>query len=240
MKVSIDELYGFLDDLKKLNSIPAAGMTPPQTNMVIVPEMSVELENNEIKVVGREDYLPRLRIVKQYEDMLEKPGLEEDDRKYLKEKLLAAQTLIASLAKRQDTLRGITLLIAEKQSEFFRNGEEYLKPMTMAEVAAALDLHETTVSRAVNGKYIATPQGLKELRYFFSSGVKNDDGEDVSSRAVKVRIREIIEDENPAKPYSDAAIADMLEGEGLNVARRTVAKYRESMNILPTNLRRRH
>ena len=240
MKVSIDELYGFLDDLKKLNSIPAAGMTPPQTNMVIVPEMSVELENNEIKVVGREDYLPRLRIVKQYEDMLEKPGLEEEDRKYLKEKLLAAQTLIASLAKRQDTLRGITLLIAEKQSEFFRNGEEYLKPMTMAEVAAALDLHETTVSRAVNGKYIATPQGLKELRYFFSSGVKNDDGEDVSSRAVKVRIREIIEDENPAKPYSDAAIADMLEAEGLNVARRTVAKYRESMNILPTNLRRRH
>ncbi len=240
MKISIDELYGFLDDLKKLNSIPAAGMTPPENNTVIVPEMSIELENNEIKVLGREDYFPRLRIVKQYEDMLAKPDLNEEDRKYLKEKLLAAQALIASLAERQDTLREITLQIAGKQTEFFRYGEEYLKPMTMAEVAAALDLHESTVSRAVNGKYIATPQGVKELRYFFSSGVKNDDGEDISSRAVKARIKELIESENPAKPYSDAAIAEMLESEGLNVARRTVAKYRESLNIPATNLRRRH
>lgn len=240
MKISIDELYGFLDDLKKLNSIPAAGMTAPQNNVVIIPEMSVELENDEVKVIGREDYMPRLRIVSRYEKMLEDPSLAEEDRKYLKEKLLAAQTLIASLAKRQDTLRAITLIIAQKQAEFFRSGEEYLKPMTMAEVAGILDLHETTVSRAVNGKYIATPQGLKELRYFFSSGVKSDDGEDVSSRAVKARIKDLIDNENPAKPLSDAAIANMLAAEGINAARRTVAKYRESMNIPATNLRRHH
>ena len=240
MKISIDELYGFLDDLKKLNSIPAAGFMPPQDNVVIVPEMVVELEDNEVQVIGREDYLPRLRINKQYLEYLDDPKLSEEDRKYFKEKLSAAQTLIESLAERQDTLRAVTLEIAQKQADFFRYGEEYLKPMTMNEVAEALDLHESTVSRAVNGKYIATPQGLKELRYFFSSGVRSDDGEDVSSRAVKARIREIIEYENPAKPYSDEKISQMLAAEGINAARRTVAKYRESMNIPATNLRRRH
>ena len=153
MKITIDELYGFLADLKKLNSIPAAGMTDDRNNTVIVPEMSVELENDEIKISGREDYFPRLRISNYYEKMLDDPTLPEEDRKYLKEKLLSAQTLIALLAKRQDTLRAVTGMIAEKQSDYFRNGEEYLKPMTMAEVADALELHETTISRAVNGKY---------------------------------------------------------------------------------------
>ena len=151
-----------------------------------------------------------------------------------------SQSLIASMAKRQDTLRAITEIIAGKQAEFFRNGEEYLKPMTMAEVADALDLHETTVSRAVNGKYIATPYGLKELRYFFSSGVKTADGADISNRAVKARIKELIEDEDPGKPYSDEVISKMLAAEGVKVARKTVQKYRDSMNIPATNLRRRH
>ena len=240
MKITIDELYGFLADLKKLNSIPAAGMTDDRNNTVIVPEMSVELENDEIKISGREDYFPRLRISNYYEKMLDDPTLPEEDRKYLKEKLLSAQTLIALLAKRQDTLRAVTGMIAEKQADYFRNGEEYLKPMTMAEVADALELHETTISRAVNGKYIATPYGLKELRYFFSSGVKTDGGGDLSSHAVKARIRELIEEEDPAKPYSDEVISKMLAAEGVKVARKTVQKYRDSMNIPATNLRRRH
>ena len=240
MKITIDELYGFLADLKKLNSIPAAGMTDDRNNTVIVPEMSVELENDEIKISGREDYFPRLRISNYYEKMLDDPTLPEEDRKYLKEKLLSAQTLISLLAKRQDTLRAVTGMIAEKQADYFRNGEEYLKPMTMAEVADALELHETTISRAVNGKYIATPYGLKELRYFFSSGVKTDGGGDLSSHAVKARIRELIEEEDPAKPYSDEVISKMLAAEGVKVARKTVQKYRDSMNIPATNLRRRH
>ena len=240
MKITIDELYGFLADLKKLNSIPAAGMTDDRNNTVIVPEMSVELENDEIKISGREDYFPRLRISNYYEKMLDDPTLPEEDRKYLKEKLLSAQTLISLLAKRQDTLRAVTGMIAEKQADYFRSGEEYLKPMTMAEVADALELHETTISRAVNGKYIATPYGLKELRYFFSSGVKTDGGGDLSSHAVKARIRELIEEEDPAKPYSDEVISKMLAAEGVKVARKTVQKYRDSMNIPATNLRRRH
>ena len=112
--------------------------------------------------------------------------------------------------------------------------------MTMAEVADELDLHETTVSRAVSGKYLASPQGIREYKFFFSSGYKNSGGEDISSRGVKECIRELIAGENPSKPYSDAALVKLLEEKGLNIARRTVAKYRESMNILPTNLRRRH
>lgn len=245
MQISMETLYGFLDDLKKLNTIPAAGLTAAQTNMVIVPEMSIELENNELKVVGRENYMPRLGVVRKYAKMLEDPLLDEETCKYLKEKLLSAETLIAALAKRQDTLRAVTQIIARKQADFFRYGEEFLKPMTRVEVAEELGIDESTVSRAVgtekNGlKYLETPQGLKDYRFFFTAGVKNQSGEDISSRAVKARIKDLIEAENPAKPLSDAALADMLAAEGVNVSRRTVAKYRESMNILATNLRRRH
>lgn len=245
MHISMDTLYKFLDDLKKLNTVPAAGLTEAQDNQVIVPEMTIELENDEIKVIGCENYIPKLGVVRKYLKMLQDPALDDETLKYLKEKLLSAETLIAALAKRQDTLRGITLAIARKQADYFRYGEEFLKPMTRVEVAEELEIDESTVSRAVgtekNGlKYLDTPQGLKEYRFFFTAGVKNQEGDDLSSRAVKARIRDLIESENPAKPYSDAALADMLAAEGVDIARRTVAKYRESMNIPATNLRRRH
>ena len=240
MKVSLNELYAMLDDLKKLNAVPAAGMSGNTQNSTVLPEMSIELENGEIKVSSRGQHLPRLTLVTSYLKLLEDPLTNEETRQYLREKLASAENLIKSLDLRQDTISRITDVIVRKQSEFFRYGVEKLQPLTMQEVADILEVHETTVSRAVSGKYLETPQGLLEYRFFFSGGYKNAEGGDVSSRVVKEKIRELIANENPRKPLSDAAIAAQLSADGLDVARRTVAKYRESMNIPATNLRRKH
>ena len=240
MKISLDELYAMLEDLKKLNAVPAAGMSSGTNSCTVLPEMSIELENGEVKVSSRGQHLPRLTLVTSYLKMLEDPLTNEETRQYLREKLASAENLIKSLDLRQDTISRITGVIAQKQGDFFRYGVEKLQPLTMQEVADILDIHETTVSRAVSGKYLDTPQGLLEYRFFFSGGYKNAEGEDVSSRGVKEKIRELIANEDPRKPLSDAAIAGQLSSDGLDVARRTVAKYRESMNIPATNLRRKH
>ncbi|MBE6367653.1 MAG: RNA polymerase factor sigma-54 [Lentisphaerae bacterium] len=240
MKISVEDIYSFLHDLQKLNRFPAAGLNISENSQIVVPEMSIILNNGQLSVDGREGFIPRLGLVKSYLKMLEDPTLPDDTIKYLKEKLASAESLIKSLELRQDTLTRITNVIARKQAGYFLHGSDAMQPMTMTEVAKELNLHETTISRAVAGKYLDTPQGLKEYRFFFSGGYKKSDGEDISSRSVKARIRELIDNEDPAKPLSDAAIEKELKSSGLNIARRTITKYRESMNIPPTNLRRRH
>jgi RNA polymerase sigma-54 factor len=240
MNITVEEIYSMLAELKKLNFIPAVGLENHERTIHAVPEMSIELENDYPAVNSRNTTLPRLGIVQQYLDLLEKPETPEETRHYLREKLANAENLLKSLELRQDTLTRITNVIAKKQADFFRYGIAHLQPMTMSEMAQELDLHETTVSRAVANKYLDTPQGLKEYRFFFSSGYKNASGEDISSRGVKEEIKQMIANEDPRKPLSDAAIAQKLADNGLDIARRTVAKYRESMNIPPTNLRRKH
>jgi len=240
MNVDIEEIYAMLSDLKKLNVIPAAGLGNSSSNVIAAPEMSIELVNGELLVSTREQYLPKLGLVGSYIKLLENPETPADTRQYLQEKLANAENLLRAMESRQDTLTRITQVIARKQADFFRRGIAFLQPMTMQEVAKELDLHETTVSRAVAGKYLDTPQGLKEYRFFFSGGYKNADGEDISSRGVKALIQSFIDEEDPRKPLSDQKISQKLSEHGLDVARRTVAKYRESMNIAPTNLRRRH
>ena len=240
MQISLDEVYGLINTLKTLNCIPTVGIDSRDRNMNVIPEMSIELENDQIVIHGHENMLPKLGLAGNYLKMLDDPNINDETRKYLREKLANAENLLKSLAQRQDTITRITQVIAEKQQNFFRFGVEFLQPMTMLEAAQMLDLHETTISRAVAGKYLDTPQGLLEYRFFFSNGYKNAEGEDVSSRGIKAIIRQLIDQENPAKPLSDAAIAAQLAAQGLNIARRTIAKYRESMNIAPTNLRRKH
>lgn len=240
MKISMEQLQHYLRDLRKLNSTPVQGMNFSAPVQAVIPEMSVEVVDDKIIVSGHEGAFPRLGIVKRYLQMLEDPNTPEDTRKYLREKLSAAENLIKSLDLREDTLRRLTDLIVQHQEDFFRYGIDKLQPMTMSEAAALLDLHESTVSRAAKDKYIDTPQGVFEYKFFFSSGYAAAGGEDLSSHAVKEKIRELIGNEDKRKPLSDAAISEILNGEGINVARRTVAKYRESMNILPTNLRRQH
>ena len=240
MKIPVEQVQKFMNDLRKLNSIPVRGLDLAEPVQTVIPEMVVKIVDGEICIYGHEGAFPRLGLVKRYQKMLEDPAVDEESRKYLQEKLAAAENLIKSLDLREDTLRRLTGVIVKHQADFFRNGMEYLQPMTMSEAAAELELHETTISRAVAGKSLDTPQGVLEYKFFFSGGYTAADGEDISSRAVKEKIRSMINGEDPRKPLSDEAISKLLAAGGLKVARRTVAKYRESMNILPTNLRRQH
>ena len=158
---------------------------------------------------------------------------------YLREKIRGARVFMRSLQQRQQTLLAIANEIVSRQEEFFRRGPEGLKPLIMAQIAEVVGLHVTTVSRAVSGKYMDTPQGLLEMKYFFTPGFQNSDGSSVSNEMVKESIREMIQGERATLPHSDQDIVTMLSERGVNVARRTIAKYRDQLGILPSHLRKR-
>src|SRR5216110_2664775 len=159
-------------------------------------------------------------------------------RNYIREKIRAGKFLIKSLHQRQQTILNIAKEIVKRQREFMEKGIAFLKPLTMVQVAEVVGVHETTVSRAVAGKYMQTPQGLFEMKYFFTSGLQTADGESMANTSVKEMIEEIFSNEDTTKPLSDQEVVKMLQDKGIVIARRTVAKYRGELNILPSNLRR--
>ena len=179
--------------------------------------------------------LPRVRLNQDYASMLGR----NTGHATLRAQLQEARWLLKSLEIRNDTLTRVARSIVERQSEFLEHGEESMRPMILRDIAAAIGMHESTVSRVTSGKYMHTPRGVFELRYFFSSHVEGADGSGTSSTAIRAKIRKLIKEENPASPLSDSRIAELLSGEGIPVARRTVAKYRESMGLAPSNERRR-
>jgi len=185
-----------------------------------------------------EEDLPRLRISSEYKDLLADRGENEELLLYLRDKIRGARVFLRSLQQRQQTLLAIGNQIVSRQEEFFKRGASALKPLIMAQIADAVGLHVTTVSRAVSGKYMETPQGLFEMRYFFTPGFQNSDGTAVSNEMVKGAIREMIDRESQRSPLSDQEIVVELEERGLKVARRTIAKYREQLGILPSHLRK--
>ena len=184
------------------------------------------------------DALPRLHISAEYEAMLEDPETAAEARKYLAEKIRSGKFVLDSLHQRRTTIRRIAEEIAAGQKEFFGHGISKLKPMTMGTVAAKLGVHETTVGRAVAGKYVKTPQGVFELRFFFTGGLQTADGGSISTEAVKEAVAKVIGREDVRKPLSDQAIAEKLNEQGLKVARRTVAKYREELGLPPAHKRK--
>jgi len=179
--------------------------------------------------------LPRVRLNQDYASMLGR----NTGHATLRAQLQEARWLLKSLEIRNDTLTRVARSIVERQSEFLEHGEESMRPMILRDIAAAIGMHESTVSRVTSGKYMHTPRGVFELRYFFSSHVEGADGSGTSSTAIRAKIRKLIKEENSASPLSDSRIAELLSGEGIPVARRTVAKYRESMGLAPSNERRR-
>lgn len=204
----------------------------------VVPDVTLSFSDGKPVIHLHNERLPRLRISRQYRRLMEDPSTPAATRAYIREKIRAGEQLIRSIYQRQDTLAGIAREIAERQRDFFERGPAGLRPMTMAQIAAALNVHETTISRAVSGKYMDTPRGVFPLRYFFSTGYQAADGRDVSNQAVKETIGELIEQEDVRAPLSDDTIARRLAERGLKVARRTVAKYREAMGIPPSHQRR--
>jgi RNA polymerase sigma-54 factor len=207
-------------------------------DLIVIPESDGDSDEGGFIVRLNEDELPRLRISNDYKELLAERGQNEELLLYLREKIKGARFFLRSLQQRQQTLLAIGNQIVSRQEEFFRRGASALKPLIMAQIADAVGLHVTTVSRAVSGKYMDTPQGLFEMRYFFTPGFQNSDGSSVSNEMVKGAIREMVDKESPRSPLSDQEIVTELEERGLKIARRTIAKYREQLGILPSHLRK--
>ena len=204
----------------------------------IVPDAQVFKSGNKWQVSLNEDGLPRLNINSHYRQMRKECG--KSERVYIEEKMKSAEWLIKSIQQRQNTIYRVTMCIVDKQCEFFEGGIEYLKPMVLRDIAKELSLHESTISRVTNGKYVHTPHGLLELKFFFNSAVSSSTkGGGVASEAVKRKINEFIRNENSKRPLSDQAIVSLLGETNVQLARRTVAKYREQLGIPPSNKRKK-
>ena len=205
----------------------------------VTPEVEIrKTAEGEYVVEMLRDGLPRLRISAEYEAMLEDPETAAEAKKYLAEKVRSGKFVMDSLHQRRETVRRLAEEIAAAQKEFFEQGISRLKPLTMGAVAEKLGVHETTVGRAVSGKYVRTPQGVFELKFFFTAGLKMADGESISTEAVKEAVAKVLGHEDVRKPLSDQAIAEKLKEQGFQVARRTVAKYREQLGVPPAHKRK--
>jgi RNA polymerase sigma-54 factor len=211
-----------------------------EETIYISPDIYVVKLGDDYEVVLNEDGLPKLRINAYYRDILSrKDPMENGTRQYIHDKLKSAAWLIKSIHQRQRTIYKVTSSIVRFQRDFLDNGIAHLKPLVLRDVAEDIQMHESTISRVTTNKYVDTPQGLFELKFFFNSAIQCLDGDSVSSESVKEHLRNIIKSENRARPYSDQEIAVMLKQHNINVARRTVAKYRETLGILPSRKRKK-
>jgi RNA polymerase sigma-54 factor len=239
LKISMELLQGEVTDV-------IHGLSPHLGNCEVSPHEYIEeevtvIQNNDVLEVHMNNgYLPPLHISNQYRRYLQDPDCDQEVREYVKEKIRSGVFLINSIIQRQTTIQKITHSIVETQADFFHLGPDHLHPMTMAQVAEMVGVHETTVSRAVAGKHLRCKHGLIPLRRFFTTGYEDDFGNSVSNAVVKNAIRKMIDEEDKQVPISDSQIARQLRKQGLRVARRTVAKYRECLGILPSNLRRKY
>lgn len=207
------------------------------TNTYVTPDVTVERVGGEWVVAMHNEQIPRLRISNVYKDMMSN-GDAREARGYIRDKIRAGKFLIKSIHQRQQTIQAIANEIVKRQKEFLEHGPSHLRPMNMAQIADEVGVHETTVSRAVSGKYMATPYGVYEMKYFFTTGYQTESGETLSNTSVKGTLAELVHGEDPKKPYSDQKLVEELEKKGIKIARRTVAKYREELHILPSHMRR--
>jgi len=210
----------------------------PDNDQYVLPEVFVSKSGEDFVVSTNNEQIPHLRISNTYKDLMAQADASPEVRDYIREKIRAGKFLIKSLHQRQHTILNIAKEIVNRQREFMEKGVAFLKPLTMVQVAEVVGVHETTVSRAVSGKYIQTPQGVFEMKYFFTSGIQTATGEGMSNTSVKDMISDIFGGEDPSKPLSDQEVVLMLSERGIVIARRTVAKYRSELNILPSNLRK--
>jgi RNA polymerase sigma-54 factor len=225
------------EQIAQLNPRPSAGFNENKT-VYVKPDASLEWTDDGYVVVMNDEQLPRLRISNHYKDLMAQ-GAGAEVRDYIKSKIQSGKFFIRSIQQRQETIQKIAQIVVDRQADFMKHGKSQLRPMTMAQVAEVVGVHETTVSRAVNGKYLETPQGVYELKYFFSSGYETESGAGLAKTSVKEALREVVAGESSASPMNDEQIMEELAKRGMKIARRTVAKYRDELGILPVNLRRR-
>ncbi|MEY4386179.1 MAG: hypothetical protein RLY20_1462 [Verrucomicrobiota bacterium] len=235
---SVEEVQDAIARIARLEPRPGRAFLA-DNDQFVVPEVFVVRSDDDYLVTTNNDHIPHLRISNTYKDLISGGDKNTEVRNYIREKIRAGKFLIKSLHQRQSTITNIAKEIVKRQREFMDKGVAFLKPMTMVQVAEVVGVHETTVSRAVSGKYIETPQGIFEMKYFFTAGITTSTGEGtMSNTSVKDMISEIFKAEDPKKPLSDQEVVKMLGDKGIVIARRTVAKYRTELNILPSNLRK--
>ncbi len=235
--VGVQDVQAAADFIATLEPRPARQFSTV-THQVITPDVLIEREGEDFTVSLNNDNVPMLRISNYYKDLLSEPGNKKNVREYIREKIKGGRFFIKCIQQRQQTIMNIAREIVERQGDFLRVGPSALKPMTMNQVAQAVGVHETTVSRATHGKYMMTPQGIFEMKYFFTPGYQTTGGADISNESVRTAIAEVVAGEDKRKPLSDQSILGILTERGIPIARRTVAKYREQLDILPSHLRK--
>ncbi len=236
LAVTVEAVARAADGIGTLNPRPAAAFAQAPSHF-INPDVRVEATQGKFTVILNDEQIPRLRISNLYKDLMSQ-GAGTEVKEYIKQKISSGKFLIRSIQQRQETIRKIAEQIVLRQEDFLRQGPSALRPMTMAQVADIVGVHETTVSRAISGKYLATPQGTFEMKYFFTTGYETASGEHLSKTGVKTALAEIIRGEDTANPLNDEDLQKLLEQQGMKIARRTVAKYREQLHILPVHLRK--
>jgi RNA polymerase sigma-54 factor len=239
MGVTVEQVQKCANNIAQLEPRPGAIFAEAPKNYV-VPDVTVEKINGEYQIILNGEQIPHLRISNTYKDIMAKEGNGNEVKDYIRDKIRSGKFLIKSIHQRQQTISNIAHQIVSRQREFFEHGSSQLKPMTMVQIADAVGVHETTVSRAISGKYMATPQGVYEMKYFFTPGYQTSSGESMSNTSVKEAILDLVKNEDGNAPLSDKEIVEILSKRGIPIARRTVAKYRTELNILPSNMRRKY
>jgi len=234
----ISEIADMCKIIYAMDPKPGRAYAPADTQYV-TPDVYVYKVGDDYMVSLNEDGLPRLKISNFYKNMLKGTGGNAKTQDYIQEKLRSAVWLIKSIHQRQRTIYKVTDSIVKHQREFLDKGAGFIKPMVLRDIANDIGMHESTVSRVTTAKYVHTPQGIFELKYFFNSGISTSDGESLASESVKLKIKELISKEDHKSPYSDQQIVDLLKKEGIEIARRTVAKYRDVLRILPSSRRKK-
>ena len=238
LKISIEEVISLVQIIKNLEPKPGR-LFSDETPQYINPDIYVHKIDDDFVIVLNNEGMPLLKINPYYKKAVsQKKIIEADTKEYLQEKMRSATWLIKSIHQRQKTIYKVMQSILKFQHDFFEKGISFLKPMILKDVATDIDMHESTISRVTTNKYAYTPQGIFELKYFFNSSIKRSHGENIASASVQEKIKKIIENENSKKPYSDDKISEILKDSNINIARRTVAKYREMIGILSSNKRK--
>jgi RNA polymerase sigma-54 factor len=237
--ITAKEVQDAADRISHLDPKPGLKYSAEPEHYVI-PDLIVEKIDGEYMVFANDTSLPRLRISRAYREVArDKSKFTGENRDFIASKLNSANWMIQAIEQRRQTMLKVMSFIVDRQREFFERGVQYLRPLTLREVADHIEMHESTVSRVTNQKFVQTPRGVFSLKYFFSSGLTTTSGEDISARGVKDKIKSMVAEEDSKKPLTDQAIVRLLKTDGVNIARRTVAKYRDQLGILPARMRKR-
>ncbi|MCF8053981.1 MAG: RNA polymerase factor sigma-54 [Deltaproteobacteria bacterium] len=242
LKVTEDEMMMAVKIIRAMNPKPGSGYGEESRTQSITPDVFIVATDDGYRVILNEEGIPRLCISNLYQEIIshtEDKTEKNNNRRYINERMQSAKWLLKSLEQRQTTIRLVAESIIRFQRDFFDKGADCMKPLILRDVAEDINMHESTVSRVVSNKYASTPRGTFILKYFFSNSLSTSAGEEIATAAVKEEIKKILLSENQDKPYNDIKIARMLQAQGIQVARRTVAKYREALNILPSSKRKR-